>query len=249
MPRSSLRLLSTGLILACVAAPAAAWTPETRMAMADEALRLMPRALRQALAPHRTALMRGLLAPLADEDAPSHRPPWSSGSLDAEVQARAEALAASLDGRTPFATVAERFGALAHFVQDAGFPPGATAAGAARFEHFSRFCESRRARFPLVFYGHDDAELERGDYRAYAVAVLQRARAEDGELDRAYAAAGDPPQPAAFDDRSIPFAVGSLAYSHSVTDVVRVWLHVWRAAGGDVGLTPYLDTNTKKKDS
>jgi hypothetical protein len=59
-------------------------------------------------------------------------------------------------------------------------------------------------------------------------------------LNGAYAAAGEPPKPAAFDDRSIPFAIGSLSYSHSINNVVRVWLAIWRIAGGDLGRTPYM---------
>jgi len=70
---------------------------------------------------------------------------------------------------------------------------------------------------------------------------MRRARDEDRQLARAYAVAGDPPSPAAFDDRSIPFAIGSLCYSRSVNDVVRVWLRVWQDAGGDVEYTPYRE--------
>jgi hypothetical protein len=92
----------------------------------------------------------------------------------------------------------------------------------------------------VVFYGHDSAELASGDFRAYALSVMKRARGEDRQLARAYAAAGDPPNPAAFDDRSVPFAVGSLSYSRTFTDIVRVWLAAWEHASGDMGRTPYL---------
>ena len=113
---------------------------------------------------------------------------------------------------------------------DAGFPPGVgDAGGDERYAHFSRFCESRRPKFPLVFYGHDDSALDARDWRAFALGVMNRSRADDRMLARAYAAAGRPPAPAAFDDRSIPFAVGSLSYSRSVNDVVRVWLAASRA--------------------
>ena len=46
-----------------------------------------------------------------------------------------------------------------------------------------------------------------------------------------------------FDDRSVPFAIGSLSYSRSINDVVRVWLTVWENAGGDMGYTPYRNMN------
>jgi len=231
-------ILST-VVLAALA-PAAAWTPRTRVHMTDEAVRLMPASLRMALVAQRERLLRGMLDPMRREDDPGHKPPWVDGTLDREVETRVAELEEALSRRTPFGELAERFGALAHYVLDAGFPPGMTDGdGDGRYAHFANLCESRYERFPLVFYGHDDDDLARADYRAFALDAMQRARREDLELSRAYAAAGSPPNPAAFDDRSIPFAVASLAYSHTVNEIVRVWLSVWERAGGDVGRTPY----------
>ena len=98
-----------------------------------------------------------------------------------------------------------------------------------------------------MFYGHEDEPLGEDDFHSFAIAVMQRASAEDQELERVYAAAGDPPAAAAFDDRSIPFAVGSLAYSRAVNDLVRAWLTAWRMAGGDTGRTPYAKTNADEE--
>ena len=100
-------------------------------------------------------------------------------------------------------------------------------------------CESRLDRFPLVFYGHEDPHLADGDYRAFARSAMEHAADRDRDLARAYAAAGDPPNPMYFDDRSVPFAIGSLSYSRSITQVARLWLTAWERAGGDVGRTPY----------
>ncbi len=217
-----------------------AWAPESRMAIADEAVRLMPQSLRLALDMHRLDLMTGVLGPLSDEDSKAHRAPWIGGALDASLAHEAEALVAELGMRTPFRSLAERFGRLAHFAMDAGFPPGVgDAQDDARYAHFARFCESRRPRFPLVFYGHDDPALARRDWPGFARSVMSRSRTDDRMLARAYAQAGDPPAASAFDDRSIPFAVGSLSYSRAVNDVVRVWLAAWDAAGGDTGRTPF----------
>lgn len=236
------RLAALALASLIAVSPVLAWTPQTRIKMVDEAIRLMPGSLSLALEQHRDDVRRGAVAPMADEDSPAHQPPWSGGTLDAEIAARAEALVAEIETMKSFTAVAQRFGELAHFVSDAGFPPGAAGAdGAERYAHFSDFCQTRRERFPLVFYGHEDRELAAGSFEGFALSILTRAKREDGELARAYAAAGDPPNPAHFDDRSVPFAVGSLSYSHTVTNIVRAWIAAWEQAGGDTGLTPYRE--------
>jgi hypothetical protein len=233
---------ATVVALALAAPAASAWAPETRMAIADEAMRLMPKSLRLALDMHRVEVMTGLLEPLTEEDAPAHRAPWSGGQLDATLAVEARRLVEELGVQTPFRSLATRFGRVAHFAMDAGFPPGVgDDGGGERYAHFSRFCESRRPKFPLVFYGHDDPALERRDWRAFALSVMERSRGDDRLLARAYAAAGRPPAASAFDDRSIPFAVGSLSFSRSVNDVVRIWLAAWDEAGGDMGRTPFRD--------
>jgi hypothetical protein len=236
-------LLGRGLFFASCALqalPALAWAPETRVRMAEEAVRLMPASLRLALEHHREPLLRGMLAPMVAEDGAEHRPPWAGGTLDAAIEREAVELLAALREPGPFHEVVGRFGRVAHYVADAGFPPGASQTdGAARYGHFSAFCEERRPRFPLVFYGHADEALAGGEWRRFALQELARAGQDDAELARAYAAAGHPPDPAAFDDRSVPFAVGSLAYSRSITNIVRVWLSVWQRASGDMGRTPY----------
>jgi hypothetical protein len=240
--RASRRVRLFAVLGLLLAPPASAWAPETRVRMVDEAVRFMPAGLRLALERHREPLLRGALGPLAREDDAAHRAPWSGGSLERTIEAEAHALVVSLGQPTPFAELASRFGVLAHYVLDAGFPPGIGHEDSGRrYAHFSQFCESRRERFPLVFYGHADAELARADFRAFALRVMERASSEDQTLARAYAAAGDPPDPAAFDDRSVPFAVASLAYSRAVTEVVRAWLTSWTQADGDLGRTPYRE--------
>jgi hypothetical protein len=238
--RGVLQLFLIAIVLAGGQAPAAAWAPETRVRMVDEALRLMPAALRRAFETHREALLRGMLEPMATEDSADHRPPWSQGRLEASVEAEVGALLETLRRQAGFDVIARRFGAVAHYVADAGFPPGASKTdGARRYASFSWFCEDRRGRFPVVFYGHEDPALAAADWRGFAVREMTRASDDDLELARAYRAAGDSPDPAGFDDRSVPFAVGSLAYSRSITNIARVWLNIWEQAGGDMGRIPY----------
>lgn len=229
------------LVVFVATLPLEAWAPRTRVQIADEAVRFLPPSLRLALETNREPLLRGMLAPQVDEDSPAHRPSWTGGTLEARIDAEARALGELLKTPRPFPEIAEAFGRLAHYVMDAGFPPGVSETGDKRYAHFAAFCEERREKFPLVFYGHEQADLDQGDYAAFAAAVAQRALDDDRQLALSYAKAGDPPHPSHFDNRSVPFAVGSLSYSHTVNDVVRVWLAVWSRAGGDMGKTPYIN--------
>jgi hypothetical protein len=228
------------LLVVASTAPAFAWTAATRVVMIDDAVKLMPPSLRKVLEKRRNDLRRGMLEPMTQEDALAHRPPWEDGALDASVDAAARDLVSGATTRVSFHDVARRFGVLAHFVADAGFPPAAAgAAGATRYAHFAALCETRRPRFPLVFYGHGNDALAKDDFKAFTRSILERARSEDANLARAYAEAPSWTDAAAFDDRSVPFAIASLSYSRTVTDIVQAWLAAWRDCHGDLGGTPY----------
>ncbi len=240
------RSRSAGLILLVgmlVSSQAQAWTPETRIELVHSVIRMMPGSLRLALERHQEAVLRGMLEPMLQEDDPDHRPPWDDGTLEAQFHQEVEVLQTLLRRSAPFQSVARQFGRVAHFVSDTGFPPAMSgASGEGHYAHFASFCESRRPRFRTVFGGHDDPLLADGKHREWALDRMNRARDEDATLAGVYDRAGTPPHPSAFDDRSVPFAIGALSWSRTVTDVTRVWLSIWDSAGGDMSDTPYRKT-------
>jgi hypothetical protein len=208
--------------------------------MVDDAIKMMPPSLRKVLEKRRNDVLRGMLEPLTQEDTPPHRPPWDGGTLEGSVDGAAKDLVSGVTTLVSFHDVSRRFGVLAHFVADAGFPPGAAgAAGASRYTHFANLCETRRPKFPFVFYGHANDALAKGNFKVFTLSILKRARDEDVNLAGAYALASSLNDSAAFDDRSVPFAIASLSYSHTVTDIVQAWLQAWRECHGDLAGTPY----------
>lgn len=225
------------LVFLCGVTPSASWTAETRIRMVDDAVKLMPRSLRTLLVTHREALLRGTLQPMATEGGPEHAP----GLLPNRAAEGSDRLVVAVDSLEPFGRIAGRFGALAHTIADAGFPPLAAGEdGAGHYTHFAKFVEQRLDRFPLVFYGHGNFREQPLDRAGYIEQVLARSAENDHKIAAVYARAGDPPAAAFFDDRSVPFAVGSLSYSRTVNDIVRIWLDAWNRAHGDLGRTPYL---------
>jgi hypothetical protein len=230
------------LVFLCGVTPSSSWTAETRMKMVDDAVKMMPRSLRTVLGTHREALMRGALEPMATEGGPEHAP----AALPGRAAEESDRLVQAVDSLQSFREIAVRFGALAHTVADAGFPPlAAGEQGAGHYTDFALFVEQRMDRFPLVFYGHGDFREQALDRAGYVHEVLARAVENDRKIAAIYAKAGDPPAAAFFDDRSVPFAVGSLSYSRTVNDIVRIWLDAWNRAHGDLGRTPYLKLPSK----
>lgn len=246
-PMRALRVLAAGAAATVAFTGSSAWTAPTRVRMTDDAVLFLPPALRSVIAQRHDPLLRGMLEPMTREDDPAHRPRRSGGTLESSIDSAFRDLVKAVDSHQPFGEIARRFGILAHFVADAGFPPGSGGPdGDRRYAHFAAFCESRRPKFPLVFYGHDSPALARGDVTGFAAAIVERARAQDSDLARAYAQAPSWDDPASFDDRSIPFAIASLSYSRAVTDVAQAWVAAWRACHGDLAGTPYLAPSTTK---
>ena len=48
------------------------------------------------------------------------------------------------------------------------------------------------------------------------------------------------------DPKSPPFGVLSLVYSHTVNDLARLWLWIWREANGDMAGSPLLNGSSQK---
>src|SRR2546425_7574613 len=85
-------------------------------------------------------------------------------------------------------------------------------------------------------------------------------QAEDGIRDKlvtgvqtcalpisAFKADGTPKSPSALDERSVPFGIASLSYSHSTSDIAWIWRHLWVSINGDMHGTPFLGAPPPEK--
>jgi hypothetical protein len=224
--------------------PAFAWTDPSRVLIVDDALRLLPSSLRKLLGDRRQALIAALVAPGSSEDRPEHwqHPEGAYGIAARRAQLEAEALVTAVDAHEPLAQIVARFGRLAHWVADVNDPLHTADRDprlARYYVDYEEYLESQIPRFRLVFLGYRADELSRSGPRTFLLQSAGRSREYARAVGRAYTSEGVRVSPQAFDERSLAFGVGSLAYSNAVNDIVRVWLWAWEGCNGDTTGTPF----------
>lgn len=227
-------VLLASLTLLAPALPAAAWTPRTQTAIAEEAAALAPPDLARQIDRHRRAFRQGVGDPFADGD-PARHSAAPGGRLGETVIAEAAAAVAMIEAHRPFEDVVRQLGILAHHVADLAYPLN-TADDDPRepdyFADYARYLEATEPRLPLVFYGLMPGLERRGDLGPLVAAGVERGRGLYPLVGREYRRIGFASGRGRFDDRSTAFGVGSIAFSHAVTDVARALRWVWLRAGG-----------------
>ena len=210
-------------LLAAAPAPALGWTAKTRATVALEGARLAPPDLARQIEKHRAVYLEAAQAPVA---------PGGDRQLAAEV----EAAVAAIQEHRPFAEIVARLGGIAARVAEANDPLAAAGGDPdeARYAaDYARYVESAEGRFPLIFYGlRPQLAAARPDLAGLAAASRTRAGALSASIGLEYRRIGYASGLGRFDDRSTAFAVGSLCFSHAVTDLVSVYRSVWLRAGG-----------------
>ena len=220
------------------------WPDPVQGEVLEQARRLMPAALQRQLWRHRRALAGGARrARRHGADRAEHlQGPLQAGGTAAALAESLARITALIDTHRPMAEVAREMGVASHLVADLSNPfrtlPGHP--GAALYaRRFATYLADRRDRFRVVFEGYTHPLLEDGRVTAFGMALADRSRSYLDDLIGAFRRYDANADPAALDERSVPFGVASLTYSRSVTDTARAWLHAWRRAHGDLSGLPF----------
>ena len=231
------------LATALAASPALAWTERTQLAIVETAAKFAPDDLARQIERHKGELRRGVLHPFADHTGSRHEANADgSGRLREVVRAETRRAVDGIRGHRPFSEIVHQIGVLSHYVADLNDPlrvanldPGESAYGG----RYPRYLDGARQRFTVIYYGAGRRISSSAELEAMVGRTLARGRQLYPDVAREYRRIGR--NGGRFDDRSTAFAVGSLAYSHAVSDVAAMMRYVWLAAGGsDEGSLPRL---------
>ncbi len=239
--RSDLRrppfLAAGALVLAalCWAPEAWAWTPKTQVLIADSAAAVAPPDLRRQIEKHIGQFRSGAVDPFQDFDAVAHCGDRQGGDIDQWILASAERAVGAIRAHRPFRDIVYELGVLSHYLADANNPLSAADSDPLEERYsidYLNYVEDAQERFTLAFYS-DGREVE--DPAALAQ-MLDRTRARGlrfyPQIGVDYRRIGGPPGSEKFDDKSVAFAIGSLALSHAVSDIGAVLRYIWIEAGG-----------------
>ncbi len=226
------RLLTLLLLLPC---SAWAWTPAGDHRIAQKSADLAPPDLRLLIERFDAEYRAGLERARTDEGTEAHQYFTGSGqsSLRARIERETAATVAMIRKGEPMPLVVQRLGVIVHLVSDANNPfhvanddPRLTLL----HDDFERYFERRLLKFPTVFYGL----APQFTLSSYLDRTFTRTRRFYPLVSEEYFRFGEPRSSAEFDDRSTAFGVASICYSRAVTDVVNLYYHIWKEAGGDV---------------
>ena len=101
------------------------------------------------------------------------------------------------------------------------------AAAAANDPEMDQLVRTESEKFAVVFYGWHPV-IREGDLARY----LEVRDEERRDLTNRFARASQLPNRSDTIELSPEFGIASLAFSHAVTDVANVWMHIWTSANG-----------------
>jgi len=219
-------------------APSNAWTPAMHVEIARQAAMIAPPDLLRQIRRHEKAFAAGLSASLAGR---SHSD--SGGALLSRVRSGSKAIVGAIESHQPFPEIVRELGRLAVYTAEANNPLKHSADDpqeAGYRTDYENYVGSAFPRFQVVFYGQGrdvrtEAALTRllsetGRRSADLYPLLGHEYRRIGLIDGAIRGAIDAKD--RFDDKSTAFGVGSIVFSHAVSDLAAIYRYVWLRAGG-----------------
>ncbi|MCP4202848.1 MAG: hypothetical protein GY769_13065 [bacterium] len=211
-------------------APASAWTPEMHAEIARQAATIAPPDLFRQIKRHEKAFAAGLSASIGGR---GHSD--SGAALLSRLESGSEAIIGAIEAHRPFREIVHELGRLTVYAAEANNPLKHSSDDPQEERYrmdYETYAASAFPRFAVIFYGqgrdvrtetaldHLLSETGRRGSELYPLIGLEYRRI--GAIDGI----------GQFDDKSTAFGVGSIAFSHAVSDLAAIYRYVWLSAGG-----------------
>lgn len=236
-------ILLSLLILSFSYSVSEAWTSKTYQLIVVKSVQLMPASFRNVMLRHQEEILSGALQPDREaESAHKYNVSAKNGYLEDRMLALIKQIPKDIHDHHPFRLVAVDFGRVAHYIADLNDPLVLSDDDQREESYradFAIYAEKSIPKFPWVFDGHENPLLEKSDFTDYFYSIAADAVRTYPRLGEAYFPNGTLVSSDTFDDRSHPFGIASLSYSHAISDTVQIWFYVWRKAHGDISYTPF----------
>jgi hypothetical protein len=223
------------LVVVMTSTPAAAWSPETTLAITEQALILAPPHLGRQLARHKSRYREGVLTPFKQGGGTKQGLALPPEVLRRAIEKEAQNAIKAIEGHVPFDEVILRMGVVASYMTATNYPLLSEMTANSRPAYlvdYPAFVEAAFPRFSVVFYGAGRMVGNKAGLGSVIDAAFSRSGRIRPLISLEYDRIGVPNGLELFDDRSTAFGISSLAYSHAVSDVVAVLRYIWLAAGG-----------------
>lgn len=229
-------ILAGAMALALLPWPAFAWAPKTQIAIAERAAIIAPPDLRRQIAKNQAEFRAGVLAPFDGTSAAAHeKNEDGSGQLDRKIAEGVDGAIDAIRAHHAFSDIVHDLGVVAHYGADASNPLSVSSADPEEEKYsadYLRYLDSAWPRFRVVFYGAGRDLSTPADLSSMLARSFSRGRVLYPSLHAEYQRIGAPRGVEFFDDRSTAFGVGSVAFSHAVSDVAALLRYIWLRAGG-----------------
>ena len=238
------RILFFFMVAVAITEPGDCWTPKTYQLIVVKSVELMPVSFKNIMLQHKEEILTGCLQP---DTGPEARHTYDlktrSGYLQDRILELNAAIPQKINKHVPFKEIARDFGSLSHYMADLS-DPLVIGDGDPREPQYNRdfavYMEKNMDQFPWIFDGHENPLLQSGRVNDYLHQVASASVEKYDRIGEAYFPEGTLVSSDTFDWKSLPFGIASLSYSRSITNTVQMWFYIWRAAHGDVTVTPFF---------
>jgi hypothetical protein len=244
-------LISCLLAVLILDSTVSAWTSHTYQIVVVQSTKLMPASFQRIMRQHKEEILRGSLKP-DDKGEEFHRYDLSqrSGYLQNRVLELTQSIPEEIRTHRPFREVAEQFGRLSHYMSDLNDPLLLVDSDPRELQYsvdFQIYAEKNIPKFPWIFDGHENIYLKEGKVQDFIYDIASRASSKYDRLGEAFFPNGFLVSSDTFDERSLPFGIASLSYSHAITNTVQIWFYTWQQSHGDITYTPLYKGKKKIK--